>query len=62
MKFNRCAIKLISERFEDTKGCKSKKERQCNCQEKKDKRTNNYRKITTEKAKGRVIHTSKHIF
>ena len=57
MKFNRCAIKLISEKFEDTKGCKSKKERQCNCQEKKDKRTNNYRKITTQKTKGRVIHT-----
>jgi hypothetical protein len=57
MKFNRCAIKLISEKFEDTKGCKSKKERQCNCQEKKDKRTNNYLKIPTQKTKGRVIHT-----
>jgi hypothetical protein len=46
------------EEFEDTKGvikiCKSKKDRQCNAQKKKNKRTNNDLQNTTQKTKDQV--------
>ena len=45
-------VQNFQEEFEDTKGviriCKSKKDRQHNCQKKKDKWTNNYLQNTTQ--------------
>ena len=57
-----CISSIIysKEEFESVKGviriCKSKKDRQHNCQKKKDKRTNNDIQNTTQKTKDRALY------